>query len=80
MKVCCAAPTTTDSVLQYCMSGDETLGATAQAIKDVAAQTPADARYVFMVSDANLRRYGISPATLGAGVRLCCASWIPPGA
>lgn len=48
------------------MSGDETLGATAQAIKDVAAQTPADARYVFMVSDANLRRYGISPATLGA--------------
>ena len=49
---------------QFCMSGDHTLEATQQAIRNM-SQTEADDRYVFVVSDANLRRYGISPRELG---------------
>ena len=53
---------------QYCMSGDTTVEATQQAIRDVVALDDptgdADEYYVFVVSDANLRRYGISPQTL----------------
>lgn len=52
-------------IVQYCMSGDTTVEATIKAVSDVAKQDKADGRYVFVVSDANLRRYGISPRTLG---------------
>ena len=49
---------------QYCMSGDSTVEATKHAIAEV-ANHDADDRYVFLVSDANLRRYGIAPEELG---------------
>lgn len=48
---------------QYCFSGDSTLEATARAVSEVAA-LEADDRLVFVLSDANLRRYGIPPAAL----------------
>eukprot|EP00747_Dinoflagellata_sp_TGD_P067108 gnl/TRDRNA2_/TRDRNA2_155121_c0_seq1.p1 gnl/TRDRNA2_/TRDRNA2_155121_c0~~gnl/TRDRNA2_/TRDRNA2_155121_c0_seq1.p1 ORF type:complete len:216 (-),score=40.92 gnl/TRDRNA2_/TRDRNA2_155121_c0_seq1:77-676(-) len=43
---------------QYCHRGDNTLEATDLAIKDV-VQKPADEHYVFVVSDADLKRYNI---------------------
>jgi len=48
---------------QYCSSGDYTVEAIQQAVKDVTA-TEADDYFVFAVSDANLQRYGILPETL----------------
>ncbi|CAE8607078.1 unnamed protein product, partial [Polarella glacialis] len=45
---------------QYSHSGDHTLAATDMAIKDV-LKSPADEYYVFVVSDADLARYGITP-------------------
>jgi hypothetical protein len=50
---------------QFCMSGDSTLEAAEHAIDEV-SQTDSDEAFVFLVSDANLRRYGISPHELGA--------------
>eukprot|EP00435_Cladocopium_sp_Y103_P037254 s938_g9.t2 len=47
---------------QYSHSGDHTLQATDRAIKDV-LQKPGDEYYVFVVSDADLGRYGISPSS-----------------
>ena len=41
-------------------SGDNTLEATEWAIEDI-AKHEADERFVFVVSDANLARYGITP-------------------
>ena len=49
---------------QYCFSGDCTLEATEDAIQNVLAED-ADDRFVFLLSDANLRRYGIQPEELG---------------
>ncbi|KAJ2992906.1 hypothetical protein HDV02_002756 [Globomyces sp. JEL0801] len=43
---------------QYCWSGDNTMNATMRAIQDVTAE-PADDYYVIVLSDANLKRYGI---------------------
>ena len=51
---------------QFCMSGDMTLESTEQAITDLSRIQHSTGRWVFTVSDANLRRYGIAPATLGA--------------
>ena len=42
-----------------------TVEAAVRGIADVKKEADADQRIVFLVSDANLRRYGISPATLG---------------
>ena len=50
---------------QFCWSGDHTLEATQRAIKEAAAVPGDEDQYVFVVSDANLRRYGIAPAALG---------------
>ena len=50
---------------QYCMSGDHTLEATALAVQSLAKREDADERYVIMLSDANLDRYGIHPRHLG---------------
>lgn len=46
---------------QYSHSGDHTLQATDRAIKDVLRKA-GDEYYVFVVSDADLGRYGIAPA------------------
>lgn len=45
---------------QFCMSGDSTLPAAADAIKTITA-TKADEHFVVVLSDANFERYGISP-------------------
>jgi hypothetical protein len=49
---------------QFCMSGDHTLEGTAMAVQKVVEQD-ADDYFVFVLSDANLRRYGIEPSRLG---------------
>ncbi|KAJ3366076.1 hypothetical protein HDU91_002000 [Kappamyces sp. JEL0680] len=49
---------------QYCWSGDNTMRATRRAIDEVVKET-ADDYFVFVVSDANLRRYAISPKDFG---------------
>ena len=45
---------------QFCRNGDCTLEATRCAIQDVVG-APADGYFVFVVSDADLARYGIKP-------------------
>ncbi|XP_053563944.1 von Willebrand factor A domain-containing protein 8 [Bombina bombina] len=45
---------------QFCMSGDYTLDATENAIKEIAKEE-ADEYFVIVLSDANLERYGIPP-------------------
>ncbi|GMF35841.1 unnamed protein product [Phytophthora fragariaefolia] len=49
---------------QYCRSGDHTVEAVERGVKRVAAFA-GDDRFVFVVSDANLERYGIEPSYLG---------------
>ncbi|TMW60750.1 hypothetical protein Poli38472_000792 [Pythium oligandrum] len=49
---------------QYCMSGDHTVEAIDQGVARVVEQD-ADDYYVFVVSDANLERYGINPRRMG---------------
>lgn len=46
---------------EMCDSGDHTLEAAKKAIFDCAAQKEADDRFVFLVSDANLDQYSITP-------------------
>ncbi|KAI8820228.1 AAA domain-containing protein [Fimicolochytrium jonesii] len=48
---------------QYCFSGDTTLKATERAVKDI-VKDDADDYFTLVMSDANLRRYGIQPAAL----------------
>ncbi|XP_028971690.2 von Willebrand factor A domain-containing protein 8 isoform X4 [Esox lucius] len=45
---------------QFCMSGDYTLEGTEAAIRELARED-ADERFVVVLSDANLERYGITP-------------------
>jgi hypothetical protein len=47
----------------FCRSGDNTLAAAAHAIREVAREE-ADDYFVFVLSDANLSQYGISPTSL----------------
>ncbi|XP_072214400.1 von Willebrand factor A domain-containing protein 8 [Excalfactoria chinensis] len=47
---------------QFCMSGDHTLEGTEHAIREIAKED-ADEYFVIVLSDANLERYGIEPAT-----------------
>ncbi|KAL8625507.1 hypothetical protein ACOMHN_014596 [Nucella lapillus] len=49
---------------QFCMSGDNTLEAVKNAIKEV-GQEEADEHFVIVLSDANFDRYGIRPARFG---------------
>lgn len=49
---------------QFCFSGDNTLEATQKAITEITKEE-ADDYFVIVLSDANLRRYGIRPETLG---------------
>ncbi|KAF1790933.1 Nucleophile aminohydrolase [Phytophthora cactorum] len=48
----------------YCRSGDHTVEAVERGVQRVAA-LEGDDRFVFVVSDANLERYGIEPRYLG---------------
>ncbi|XP_077584586.1 von Willebrand factor A domain-containing protein 8 [Stigmatopora nigra] len=48
---------------QFCMSGDSTLEGTAASIAQLARED-ADERFVVVLSDANLERYGIRPERL----------------
>ncbi|XP_068924755.1 von Willebrand factor A domain-containing protein 8 isoform X2 [Petaurus breviceps papuanus] len=47
---------------QFCMSGDHTLEGTEHAITEIAKED-ADEYFVIVLSDANLERYGIPPAS-----------------
>ncbi|RLN95927.1 hypothetical protein BBJ28_00014037, partial [Nothophytophthora sp. Chile5] len=49
---------------QYCRSGDHTVEAVERGVQRAAA-LGGDGRFVFVVSDANLERYGIRPRQLG---------------
>ncbi|CAG4971078.1 unnamed protein product [Colias eurytheme] len=49
---------------QFCWSGDNTLPAASRAISTLASED-ADEAIVLILSDANLRRYGIPPEKLG---------------
>lgn len=51
---------------QFCYSGDHTLQATRKAIDAMSAREDSDERYVIVLSDANLERYGIHPRELGS--------------
>lgn len=48
---------------QCCSSGDSTLEAI-RAGTEAVLERPADEHFLFVVSDANLRRYGITPGQL----------------
>lgn len=48
---------------QYCQSGDSTLEALQKVVPEV-SKRKADDHFVFLVSDANLRRYGIQTRDL----------------
>ncbi|XP_018330489.1 von Willebrand factor A domain-containing protein 8 [Agrilus planipennis] len=52
---------------QFCLSGDHTLQATQLAVKSL-AEEDCDEAIVVILSDANLQRYGIKPADLGAAL------------
>ena len=47
----------------FCMSGDNTLAAAHKAVHDVRA-VEGDDYFVFVLSDANLQMYGVSPKTV----------------
>ncbi|EQC29691.1 hypothetical protein SDRG_12691 [Saprolegnia diclina VS20] len=49
---------------QYCSSGDHTVHAIHDAVRSV-TNADGDEYFVFVVSDANLDRYGIHPKVLG---------------
>lgn len=46
---------------QFCISGDHTLEATKHAVEEIAKEQEVDERFVIVLSDANLERYGIRP-------------------
>lgn len=48
---------------QFCLSGDHTLPAAREAVKQL-AQEESDENFVILLSDANLDRYGIRPSEL----------------
>lgn len=50
---------------QYCMSGDHTVESIARGVQRV-TESEADDYFVLVVSDANLERYRIQPARVGA--------------
>ena len=50
---------------QFCMSGDTTIDA-AESLIAAVVNEDADDYFVFVVSDANLQRYGIEPHELGS--------------
>lgn len=53
---------------QYCWAGDNTVNAMRKSISTVTAE-PADSYFVFVVSDANLQQYSITPDMLTRIIR-----------
>src|SRR5690606_6732781 len=53
---------------QYCMSGDNTLQGVREGVRALAAMPDADEHFLVVLSDANLRRYGIRPSELAAAL------------
>jgi MoxR-like ATPase len=53
---------------QYCWSGDNTVNAMYKSVTTV-TQEDADSYFVFVISDANLAQYGISPVELARIIR-----------
>jgi hypothetical protein len=53
---------------QFCFSGDNTISAIERAAKEVGAMDNCDERFVVVLSDANLERYGISPRRLSQAI------------
>ena len=51
---------------QFCYSGDSTFEAATAAVEEVASHQQDDEGIVVVISDANLRRYGLAPRELGA--------------
>ncbi|EYC24845.1 hypothetical protein Y032_0013g2134 [Ancylostoma ceylanicum] len=49
---------------QFCASGDFTVEGLTEAIKTLSKEEDCDERFVVLISDANLDRYGISPKDL----------------
>lgn len=52
---------------QFCLSGDMTVEAVQRAVQSI-TEEDADDYFVFAISDANLRRYGIPPSRLAAAL------------
>lgn len=50
---------------QFCLSGDHTLEATKVAIDNVSNMEDMDEKFVIILSDANIERYGINPVRFG---------------
>ncbi|KAJ1562302.1 hypothetical protein HK405_013651 [Cladochytrium tenue] len=48
---------------QYCLSGDNTLAAVTNSVKDVVKEE-ADDYFVLVLSDANIAQYNLSPASI----------------
>ena len=44
---------------QFCFPGDHTIEATREAVRRLAADEEADERFLIVLTDANLERYGI---------------------
>jgi len=52
---------------QYCSSGDSTLMSVEMGVQTL-LQQPADEHVLFLISDANMRRYGIRPQDLASAL------------
>lgn len=56
---------------QFCSSGDYTVEALAAAVRELDAEDgDFDERFVVLLSDANLDRYGIRPAELSSALQI----------
>ncbi|CAG0920479.1 unnamed protein product [Notodromas monacha] len=53
---------------QFCLSGDNTIAAIERAAKEVNALENCDEKFVVVLSDANLERYGVSPRRLAFAI------------
>eukprot|EP01138_Halocafeteria_seosinensis_P008927 gb/GECG01009124.1/.p1 GENE.gb/GECG01009124.1/~~gb/GECG01009124.1/.p1 ORF type:complete len:1545 (+),score=216.25 gb/GECG01009124.1/:1-4635(+) len=62
---------------QFCMPGDHTIEATRTAISEASAlDAPSGDKFVFIVSDANLRRYNIPPEALAEEINRASNSFV----
>merc|ERR1711962_935942 len=55
---------------QFCFPGDFTIEATRDCVKQLAADTDADERFLIVLTDANLDRYGIPIRSLANALDL----------
>ncbi|CAG8832935.1 15649_t:CDS:2, partial [Racocetra persica] len=53
---------------QFCLSGDNTLGAVLHAIKDITKEA-ADDYFVIVLSDANIQQYKINPEDIAKALK-----------